>query len=93
MELLSSPLSPHWIDFVLVIVLIEVLAARVFLSKRWTAASVNGLTANLAAGAALILAVRLALTNASGGWILLCLSLSLLAHLSDIAFRWRQADI
>lgn len=93
MELLSSPLNPHWIDFVLAMVLIEVLAARVFLSKRWTAAAVNGLTANLAAGAALILAVRLALTNASGGWILLCLSLSLLAHLTDLICRWRQTGI
>jgi len=90
MEILSSPLSVHWIDFVLVMVLLELVAVRIVLVKRWSAASVNGLTANLAAGAALLLATRLALTSAPGGWILFCLGLSLLAHLTDLAYRWGQ---
>jgi len=87
---LESPLNVHWIDFVLVMVALEIVVLRIFLSKRWTGASVSALIANLAAGAALILAIRLALSNVPGGWILLCLSLSLLAHLTDLAYRWRQ---
>ncbi len=90
MELLWSPLSAHWIDLVLVLVLLEVVVVRVFLSKRWSAGALGGLIANLAAGAALILAVRLALVGAAGGWILLCLILSLVAHLVDVATRFRE---
>lgn len=93
MELLWSPLSVHWIDFVLVMVLLEVIAVRVFLSKRWSAGAIKALLANLAAGCALILAVRLALMSAPGGWILLCLSLSLIAHLVDVAMRSRENGI
>ncbi len=90
MELFWSPLSAYWLDFVLVMALLEVVAVGVVLSKRWTGAAISGLIANLAAGAALILAVRLALASAAGGWILLCLILSLVAHLIDLAMRFRE---
>ena len=90
MDLIWSPLSVHWLDFVLAMVLLEVVAVGVFLSRRWTGAALGGLIANLAAGAALIVAVRLALVSAAGGWILLCLTLSLVAHLVDLAMRFRE---
>ncbi len=43
----------------------------------------------LAAGAALVLALRLALTGGWWGWIALCLALSGAAHALDLARRWR----
>lgn len=44
----------------------------------------------LAAGAAMLLALRLALTGAWWGWIVACLALSGVAHVLDLAVRWRR---
>jgi hypothetical protein len=43
----------------------------------------------LLAGAFLLVAVRLALTGAEWFWIGLSLGLALVAHLADLALRWR----
>jgi len=42
----------------------------------------------LAAGACLVLALRVALVGASPGWLLAALGAALLAHLADLASRW-----
>ena len=44
----------------------------------------------LAAGAAMLLALRLALTGAWWGWIALSLALSGVAHALDLAARWKR---
>lgn len=41
-------------------------------------------------GIFLLLAMRFAMTGAWWGWVALCLSLALLAHLADLAARWRN---
>jgi hypothetical protein len=43
----------------------------------------------LAAGAFLLLALRSALVGAGHPWIMLCLTGALVAHLADLARRWR----
>lgn len=47
------------------------------------------LLTTLAAGAALMLAVRLALAGAGPAWLALCLLASLAAHVFDLRRRWR----
>ena len=42
----------------------------------------------LAAGACLLLALRIALAGASPAWLLTALGAALLAHLADLATRW-----
>lgn len=44
---------------------------------------------NLAAGASLMLAVRVALTGGAAGWLLAFLSAALVAHVADVARRWQ----
>lgn len=47
----------------------------------------------LAAGAAMLVALRLALTGAWWGWIALSLALSGIAHVLDLAGRWRRGQV
>lgn len=48
---------------------------------------------HLAAGAALLLAVRVVLAEAPVFWVLPCLGASLVAHLYDLRQRWRRIDL
>lgn len=48
------------------------------------------LAANLAAGAFLLLALRAALAGAGPVWIAASLLGALVAHLADLALRWRR---
>jgi hypothetical protein len=45
--------------------------------------------ANLAAGASLLMALRAALTNAGWEMTILWLLMALVAHVADLASRWR----
>lgn len=47
---------------------------------------------NLLAGAMLLLALRLALSQSWWGWVALVLLLSLVAHLLDLRRRWPAPD-
>ena len=49
------------------------------------------LLANLAAGLALLIALRLSLASADLAWIALALSAAGLAHLMDLKARWKAA--
>ena len=81
--------SGRIVDAILGLVALEaVLLAWLFRRRGWP---VSGLIANLAAGAALMLAVREALVGAAwpavAGWMLA----GLVAHLADLGLRVRQA--
>lgn len=52
---------------------------------------ISGTIANLSSGAALLLALRAALTGASTPAILAWLSIALVAHLADLVSRWQAA--
>lgn len=82
--------SGRLIDFILVLVALEVLAFAVLprfvrgmpgLSKLWP---------TLLSGVCLMVAVRLALTDAPALWIMGALLASLIAHVTDIASRVRD---
>lgn len=81
--------SGRIIDLILALVVIEGIILAV-VHQRWRRGiPLRGVVANLAAGAALMIVVRLALTGAA--WPLLALSLfvALLAHIWDLLMRWR----
>lgn len=78
------------VDIVLAIVALE---AVVLVAIRWrsgTGIALRPLLANLAAGAALLVAVRAALAGAAWPWLGACLAAAGLAHAVDTALRWRQ---
>jgi hypothetical protein len=80
--------SPHLIDFILCLIGIEAIALGVFHALTGRGIAPTKLIANLLAGFALFLALRIVLSG--GPWILaaLCLIASLVAHLSDLSIRW-----
>jgi hypothetical protein len=78
-------------------VIIAMMAAEALLLYLHAARTGRGLAPpdialNLLAGASLMLAVRAALVGAAPVWILLCLSASLVAHVADVARRWRRGN-
>jgi hypothetical protein len=66
-----------------VLVLFRIVRTRPGLDRR-------AILANAASGAALMLALRAALTDASPAAVGLWLGVSLLAHLADLAARWKS---
>ena len=81
--------SGRIVDLILVLVAAEVLALWFWLRGSSMALRI-GVIANAAAGACLLVALRLALGNAWWGWIAACLAASFAAHLIDLVGRLRR---
>jgi hypothetical protein len=80
------------VDLILLMVIVE--AAVIGLYRRWRGGPPwSGLLANLLAGAALLGAVRFALSGAEWHWIAALLGAALLAHVVDLASRWRASGV
>ena len=77
------------IDVILVLVVIEGTALVVYRRATGRGPEARKVPAMLAAGFFLMLAVRLAQGGAGDGTLALCLVGSLVAHLFDLAGRWR----
>jgi hypothetical protein len=81
--------GPRAVDLVLVVVSLEVLGLSLYwhLTKRGIAPA--QLLPNLLAGAALVLALRLALSDFSWPWYTACLAVAGIANVADLRQRWR----
>jgi hypothetical protein len=75
------------LDLVLGVIGIEIVGLWLIRKRLKKLPSLTNLLPNILAGAALILALRLSLTGASWVWIPALLTLSLIAHLSDLWLR------
>jgi hypothetical protein len=76
-------------DIALVVMAAEAVILYAVTALRRDVIRYRALLANLAAGACLVIAVRLALVGASWQWIAIALAASLLAHSTDLALRLR----
>ena len=85
----ASLISGRLLDAILCLIVIEGIV--IIVAHRYNPArpSPRTLIPNLVSGAALMLGIRLALSQAEWYWLTLCLSVSLLAHLTDLALRYR----
>lgn len=81
--------SGRLIDLILGLVVVEAIALTVFHRLTGKGVAPRDLVGLLLAGAFLLVAVRFALTGAEWVWIGLWLGLALIAHLADLALRWR----
>ncbi|WP_296804842.1 hypothetical protein [Thiocapsa sp.] len=81
--------SGRLIDLILGLVLVEAIALTVLYRLTGKGVAPRDLVGLLLAGAFLLIAVRFALTGADWVWIGLWLALALVAHLADLALRWR----
>lgn len=79
--------SGRVIDLVLALVALEVFALPWLLRRLSAGVTLGMLLPNIAAGVALMLALRASLTDARWQWIALALFIALLAHLYDLYRR------
>ena len=75
------------VDIVLLVLLAEALGLAV-LMRRSPAAERVGMFTSLAAGAALAMALRLAITGAGPALLAICLGLAFAVHLADFYLRF-----
>ena len=82
--------SGHLVDLILAVVVVEAAVLLVYWSRTRRGIAPLDLLPNLCAGAFLLLALRA--TLAGSGWMLASLFLVAagLAHLTDVARRWRN---
>ena len=81
--------SGRIIDVILALVFVEAAALALFLIKTGRGIAIGQLASNLVAGGALMLALRFALVGAWWGYISAAMLVALLAHVVELAQRWR----
>ena len=81
--------SGRIVDFILALMVLEGAGLALLYRKTGRGVPVSAIAANLVAGAALLLAVRAALTGAPWGHIAACLVAGLIAHVIELAQRWK----
>lgn len=79
-----------WIvDAIVVLVVVEGLILVAYRTRTGGGLPVAGTLANLSSGLALLLALRMAISDASPTSILAFLSVALIAHAADLTTRWQ----
>ena len=82
--------SGRAIDVILALVMAEALALATYRRLTGRGPRTARWLPNLLSGAALLLALRLALGQAWWGWLAAALLLALIEHLVDLAGRWSE---
>lgn len=77
------------VDFILVVMLLECIVLAIYRKRTGRGVAFVDMVAMLLAGAFLLLALRAALTGAPWSLIAAWLLAALVAHLVDLARRWR----
>ncbi len=80
------------VEIIVGLVLLEAVALWIWFGRRGQAGLRSGAMASLAAGAALMLALRSALSGQNFLWVAFFLSVSGLAHLVDVRARWQESS-
>jgi hypothetical protein len=81
--------SAHVIDLIMAIVAVEVVALSLYWRATRRGIAPAQLLPNLFAGALLLLALRLALSDVSWPWYTACLAAAGIANVADLRQRWR----
>ena len=82
--------SGRIVDLILVLVVIEAIILLIFRSMTGRGIPAVGLLINLLAGTFLLMALRSALTEMPWALTAAWLSAALVAHVADMALRWRS---
>jgi hypothetical protein len=80
----------HLIDFVIVMTVLESIALAVYHRRTGRGLAPQDFIPTLAAGLALMLAVRAGVTGAGWGFVAAGLLVAGLAHAADVMRRWRR---
>jgi len=79
----------HVVDLILAIVATEIVAIMLYWQTTRRGIAPAQLLPNLLAGALLLLALRLSLSDYSWPWYVVCLALAGIANVADLRQRWR----
>ena len=79
----------HVVDLILAIVAAEVVALSIYWRATRRGIAPSQLLPNLLAGALLLVALRLALSDCSWPWYTACLAMAGVANAADLRQRWR----
>ncbi|MGZ8260907.1 MAG: hypothetical protein ACXWUL_10205 [Caldimonas sp.] len=82
--------SGRIVDAILALVIVEAALLLILRRRLGHGPSFVAIVGNLGAGLFLLLALRAALVGSEWPWMAASLALALLAHLIDIAQRWRR---
>ena len=82
--------SGHLIDLILVLVLAEIIALAIYWRWGGKGIALANFLPNAAAGAFLLLALRVALTGYGWHAACLCLAAAGVAHIIDVSRRWKS---
>ena len=82
--------SGRVVDLVLLVLLLEASGLTLYHRRTGRGIALGDLAGTVLAGASLLLALRAALTGSAWPWIAGFLMLALVAHLFDVARRWRR---
>lgn len=81
--------SGRIVDAILALVVVEAVLLIAYRARTGRGVPTADLLANLAAGATLLLALRIALTGGAWTSVAAALAAALVAHLLDLSRRWR----
>jgi len=81
--------GPRVVDLVVAVVGLEVLGITLYWHVTRRGIAPARLLTNLLAGAALLLALRLALSDFAWPWYTACLAIAGIANVTDLRQRWR----
>jgi hypothetical protein len=85
--------SGHIVDLILGLVVLEAMAVTLYHRNTGLGVAPADLLSNLLSGVFLMLALRVALVQASWTWTALLLFAALLAHLADLLRRWKRQSV
>jgi hypothetical protein len=80
--------SGRIVDLILLLIVLEIAVLGYIRARRGSGIAWRALLPNLIAGAALLLALRAAITGAAWPWTALWLAVAGLAHVADLRTRW-----
>ena len=90
---MAAFLPDAWIvDAIIALVAVEGIVLAVWRARTGGGLTVAGTLANLSSGAALLLALRMAITGGLSASVLALLSVALIAHVADLASRWKAGS-
>ena len=91
---MTSSHPEAWIvDAIVILVLVEGLILVAYRARTGGGLPVAGTLANLSSGAALLLALRMAISDALPISVLAFLSVALIAHAADLKSRWEATSL
>jgi hypothetical protein len=94
LEVTAAFLPDAWIvDAIIALVAVEGIVLVVWRTLTGGGLAVAETLANLSSGAALLLALRMAITDGLSAAVLALLSVALIAHVADLASRWEAGSV